>query len=270
MKNFKYVFFRAHTFLYQCCRPHWHCLLQLFNSRYASSTVNTYVSAIGYFYISEMLKGYGKIGYKLDSRLPITLPILVCTMKGLDIFCVSQYELFMFKAMCAMAFFAFLRIGEMTVSKRDCVNGNLLQLDKVSREHRGKGNVVSLIITFPSYKHNYNQNLFPIVLNRQPKACPVQAFLDYVSVRGTVHGPLFINHDGYPVLRSEFSKMLGSVIRLCNLLDPTRYKGHSFRIGAATYAAEAGVSDTKIRHLGRWKTDDFKKCIRITSLESVS
>ena len=37
-------------------------------------------------------------------------------MQGLDIFCVSQYELFMFKAMCAMAFFAFLRIGEITVS----------------------------------------------------------------------------------------------------------------------------------------------------------
>ena len=248
----------------------------LFNSRYASSTVNTYVSVPGYFHRLTGLrdptknqKGYGKIGCKLDSRLPITLPILVRIMQGLDIFCVSQYELFMFKATCAMSFFAFLRIGEITVSKRDCVNGNLLQLDQVSREHSGKGNVVSLIITFPSYKHNYNQNLFPIALNRQPKACPVQAFLDYVSVRGTVHGPLFINHDGYPVLRSEFSKMLGSVIRLCSLLDPTRYKGHSFRIGAATYAAQS-VSNTKIRHLGRRKTDAFKKYIRITSLESVS
>ena len=39
---------------------------------------------------------------------------------------------------------------------------------------------------------------------------------------------------------SEFSKMLGSVIWLCNL-DPNRYKGHSFRIGAVTYAAEQGV-----------------------------
>ena len=29
-------------------------------------------------------------------QLPITLPILVRIMKGLDIFCVSQYELFMF------------------------------------------------------------------------------------------------------------------------------------------------------------------------------
>ena len=74
----------------------------LFDCRYASPTVNTYVSALGYFhrlaslqdptktfYIIEMLKGYGKIGYKLDSRLPITLPILIRIMKGLEIFCFS-------------------------------------------------------------------------------------------------------------------------------------------------------------------------------------
>jgi hypothetical protein len=48
-----------------------------------------YVSAIGYshkllhlvdptkvFYIIQMLKGYGKLDFCLDSRLPITLPIL--------------------------------------------------------------------------------------------------------------------------------------------------------------------------------------------------
>ena len=74
----------------------------LFDRRYASCTVNSYVSALGYFhrlaglrdptktfYIIEMLKGYGKIGYKLDSRLSITFPILVRIMKGLDIFCFS-------------------------------------------------------------------------------------------------------------------------------------------------------------------------------------
>ena len=30
MKNFKQVFYRAHTFLYQCCWPHWHCLLHIY------------------------------------------------------------------------------------------------------------------------------------------------------------------------------------------------------------------------------------------------
>ena len=44
----------------------------------------------------------------------------------------------------------------------------------------------------------------------------------------------------------------------------------SFRIGAATYAAKQGVPDDKITHWGRWKSDAFKKYIRITSLESIS
>ena len=44
----------------------------------------------------------------------------------------------------------------------------------------------------------------------------------------------------------------------------------SFKIGAATYAAKQGVTDDKITHSGRWKSDAFKKYIRITSLESVS
>ena len=61
----------------------------MFDHKYAPSTVNTYVSALGYchklagffdptkiFFIIQMLKGYGKIGSRLDSRLPITLPIL--------------------------------------------------------------------------------------------------------------------------------------------------------------------------------------------------
>ena len=41
-------------------------------------------------------------------------------------------------------------------------------------------------------------------------------------------------------------------------------------LGAPAYAAEQGVSDTKIRHSGRWKTDAFKKYIRITPPQSVS
>ena len=61
----------------------------MFDRQYAPTTVNTYVSALGYshklfnltdptkvFFIMQMLKGYGKLGFRLDSRLPITLPIL--------------------------------------------------------------------------------------------------------------------------------------------------------------------------------------------------
>ena len=46
----------------------------------------------------------------------------------------------------------------------------------------------------------------------------------------------------------------------------TRYKGHSFRIGAATFAAECGFSDAQIRLMGRWQSDAFRKYIRSPSL----
>ena len=118
--------------------------------------------------------------------------------------------------------------------------------------------MVSLVVTFTNYKHNYNQSTFSLILHRQFNACPVQSFLDYVDMRGAENGPLFINEDGSPVLRSDFCKALRTIFRLCGL-DPSKYKGHSFRIGAATYAAEQGNSDTQIRHMGRWKSDAFKK-----------
>jgi len=61
----------------------------MYDRHYATSTVSTYVSILGYshklsgfpdptkaFFIVQMLKGYGKLGSRVDSRLPITLPIL--------------------------------------------------------------------------------------------------------------------------------------------------------------------------------------------------
>jgi len=33
-------------------------------------------------------------------------------------------------------------------------------------------------------------------------------------------------------------------------LDPSSYKGHSFRIGAASHAAEQGFTDAQIRNYG--------------------
>jgi len=56
-------------------------------------------------------------------------------------------------------------------------------------------------------------------------------------------------------------------IKYC-ALDPSRYKGHSFRIGAASYPADAAMSDSQIRALGHWKSDAFHKYIRMPSLST--
>ena len=40
------------------------------------------------------------------------------------------------------------------------------------------------------------------------------------------------------------------------------YSGHSFRIGTATTAAQAGIEDSTIQMLGRWSSDAFRTYVR--------
>ena len=68
--------------------------------------------------------------------------------------------------------------------------------------------------------------------------------------------------DGTPVSRKFFTEHLQLAISACGF-PKNLYQAHSFRIGAATAAAESGLSDIQIQCMGRWKSAAFKKYIRI-------
>ena len=100
----------------------------MFDKNYACSTAHTYVSALGYchrlagysdptkvFWVLEMLKGYTKMAMRVDTRLPITLPILLSIVDNMPSLCSTLYESRLYQAMCTTAFFAFLRVGEITI-----------------------------------------------------------------------------------------------------------------------------------------------------------
>lgn len=212
----------------------------------------------------EMLKGYGKVRTRFDTRLPITVSIFHLEWMCANCILVldSGYTACMFKAMCSTAFYAFMRIGEITATKQA---PDVIQLSQLTKLTNTSGFTASVKLTFHQFKHHYNQSPISIIISRQAGVCPVDNLLRYFSVRGSVPGPLFQHLNGDPVMPAEFDEWLARVIKSCGL-DSTRYKGHSFRIGAASHAAACGNSDTQIRLLGRWQSDAFKRYIRLASL----
>jgi hypothetical protein len=71
--------------------------------------------------------------------------------------------------------------------------------------------------------------------------------------------------DGTPVTRQFFNQQLTYSLKWAGLHND-RYKGHSFRIGAATTAAAMDTPEDTIKRMGRWHSDAFRKYIRIPAL----
>ena len=77
----------------------------------------------------------------------------------------------------------------------------------------------------------------------------------------------FRHFGGEPLTSQHFSYKLKECIRLLGL-PSTNCSSHSFRIGAATSAVMAGMSDEQIKNMGRWRSSAFKQYIRPNHLIS--
>lgn len=142
----------------------------MFHHNYASSTVTTYISALGYFhklyghddpsrnfFISQMMKGYSKIDSRVDSCFPITLPLLHRIVAASSSLAEPHYNIVLFQAMCLFAFHTFTRTGEITQS----LSNHNLQFHQLSQVKHSGGNVVCFKITFHNYyKHSIQSMAF--------------------------------------------------------------------------------------------------------------
>jgi hypothetical protein len=82
--------------------------------------------------------------------------------------CSSEYRAYLFKAMCTTAFFAFLRIGEITCCPR---SPTVFQIDQVvNLVADNSGNILTgLKLTFANFKHSYNRSNVSLTLNPRLK-----------------------------------------------------------------------------------------------------
>ena len=250
----------------------------MFDKSLASATISTYVAAVttchrlmhlqdpGVSFIVKKLLGAIKKGKTAkDSRLPITKFMLDSLLTKLPLVKGESASNMTFRAMFLLAFYAFLRVGEITIRNASEDPAKLIQVQDVVLLADSKGEVKELRLCINNWKSQIPGVPFSLTILAQPgKFCPVLALNNYLRMRGTRSGPLFVNADKSPITRSKFSKVLKEVIILAGL-DQKRIKSHSFRIGAATTAAGLGFSEDQIMRMGRWRSDAVKKYIRITS-----
>ena len=156
-----------------------------------------------------MLKGYGKLGFRVDVRLPVTLPILKQVLRASSTLALSPYRSALFKAMCSTAFFAFLRIGEKTTTS---TSSTVIQLRQVVKLVDEAGITRGYKLTFLNFKHSYNQRPISISLTSRDGTCPVKFLSQYLAKRGQQEGPLFQTIDGKPVKRAFFTTHLVNVL----------------------------------------------------------
>lgn len=241
--------------------------------KFASSTILTYVSALSYvhklgnfpdptknFLVQKLLAAHSKLHSSPDVRLPITRRVLQLLVLALNNTNSSAFQRLPYQTMFLVAFYGFFRVGELTAKGANLKP--LLQIQDL-HFHFKQNFVTSATIVIKDFKHNTNRRPFSVFLERAEgtELCPVSYLYRYSSIRGSSPGPLFCFADGSPVKTGQFTQQLQQALTFCGL-DSAKYKSHSFRIGAASWAAERGLSDAQIRHLGRWKSDAFKLYIR--------
>ena len=172
----------------------------------------------------------------------------------------QNYDIVCFWAACCLGFFGFLRSGEFTCQSWKGYNPSMLSVSDIAVDSRENPSV--LFVSLRRSKTDIFGTGVTIHLGRTGGIlCPVSAVLSYLAIRPSSPGPMFILLSGNPLSRdalvTAIRRALGSTTR-----DVSLFNGHSFRIGAATTAAQAGIPDSTIMQLGRWKSSAFMRYLR--------
>eukprot|EP00117_Sycon_ciliatum_P034800 scpid21606/ scgid26485/ Integrase/recombinase xerD homolog len=238
------------------------------------ASVRTYMSAIWNLHVemgleypnqptsllSRVLRGIARSSGPGRPRLPITTPILRQLCQRLQVSSMRHpVDQAMLQCAFTLAFYGFLRCGELT----SLTFGNValdqqsfritITLLQSKTDPDGRGTVVHV------------GGCTDVI------SCPVTAMVRYLTaVSAESQSPrdqLLVYHNGQPLTRADVTREVRTLLPLCGITDPSSYASHSFRIGAATSAAIAGVPEHVIRHMGRWRSDAVLRYIRVEPSE---
>ena len=188
------------------------------------------------------------------ARLPIT-PDILGAIKS--VWSTKSWEEKMLWAAACLGFFGFLRCAEFTIISASAFDpAKHLTLGDVFVKPKGQIPIMAVKVKM-SKTDQFGKGAWLYFQRTGVPLCPVEAMLGYLQLRGPKEGPLFLTNSGQPLTRSYFLTRVRKALAQAGI-DDSRFAGHSFRIGAATTALRAGVSDAKIKMMGRWESSAYQ------------
>jgi len=214
--------------------------------------------------LSQILKGIkvqaARAGTQPCSRLPITPPILR-KLRGVWLGDHPDFNKTMLWAATTTIFFSSCRLREVIVESESHYDPHVhLSFMDLAVNNFSHLSVISLELK-RSKTEPFMKGVKLVVGRTRDDLCPVTALL-CLSQRGNAPSPLFMWEDRRPLSKTKFVEEVRQSLLAVNL--PVHlYTGHSFRIGAATTAASAGIEDSTIQTLGKWHSSLYLLYIRL-------
>jgi len=205
------------------------------------------------------------------TRTPLTRPYLLKVLSALT---GNYYEDVVIYAAFTLAFAGFLIVGEFTYKESD----------RALAQGFGKGFLTKSCIrisqeatymelNLPSSKTDpFRKGIKLTIAATYDKGCPVLAMqrLRAIDTHRPEHAQLFCigKLEQHAFTREYVVRRLQELATGVGLGHGT-WNGHSFRRGAATWAAEVGIPKNDIQTLGRWRSDAYKAYIEFSKKERI-
>ena len=209
-------------------------------------------------------------GDKIRKRLPITINLLRTLKSQLAnsaFFTVLEQRLLW--AAFSLAFYGFMRVSKFTTPPTsDTFSPPGLHWRDIQLNTNSMSFTLHQSKTDP-FRQGHQINISAT----NTSTCPVRAMHKYISMIPPANrkGPLFNGGRFSPLSRANVTTTLRQLLHGTNE-EPVNYASHSFRIGAATTAAAAGLPPALIKTLGRWKSNAYETYVQYppSSLNAVS
>ena len=214
--------------------PTLECALMLFTTHLAASnvshgTIKVYLSAVRHLHICRglhnhfkqqltprlllILKGIKKRqgnGSSQRKCLPITIQLLGKIRHVLSK--EPSYFNTTLWAMCCLAFFGFLRVGEFTIPTESSYSpSHHLSLQDISVDSRTNPCLLQLLLK-QSKTDPFRHGAKVYIGAMDTTICPIRAVLAYLAKRSSCPGPLFITEDGKGWTSSMFRAALHDIM----------------------------------------------------------